>query len=334
MPITLDASKSTGVGPLSFSWAPGDYLSDATLTNPVFTPGESTTYSLTLTDALGNIDTRTVKVLVDPMPDVVTDKLVFVSNAGESVMLDASESVGSSLSYSWSSSGSGVLVSGGDTATPEVKGTGKYYVTITDQYGCMDRDSVIVGIWIQAVDDKAEALINNYVAINVLQNDIPQGNIDVASVAIVVPPANGSAEVRTDSTIIYTPNTDFIGEDEFIYQVCDYLQHCDEATVLVMVSEEALFIPNAFTPNGDGYNDLFEIKGLANYEHVRLKVFNRWGNLVYESVDYGGADGFWDGVANYGVRIGKGPVPTGVYFYSLYLGKGEKQLSGFIYIDR
>lgn len=333
LPVELDASKSTGVEPLSFSWTPTDFLNDVNSPNPVFTPGESTDYTLTLTDALGNTNTRIVSILADPMPDVVTSNLVFVNNSSESIMLDASESTGAGLSYNWESSGSGVIVSGQNTATPEVKGTGRYYLTVTDRNGCMDRDSVVVGIWIQAVDDQAEALVNNYVAINVLRNDIPQGGIDPTSVSIVVPPSNGLVEVQADSMIVYTPDQDYIGEDEFIYQVCDYSKRCDEATVLVMVSAEALFIPNAFTPNGDGYNDRFEIKGLAKYDHVEIKIFNRWGNLVYGSEDYG-VNGFWDGVANRGARIGKGQVASGVYFYSLNLGKGEKQLSGFIYIDR
>ncbi|PTN04238.1 gliding motility-associated-like protein [Mangrovibacterium marinum] len=333
MPLQLDASKSSGVGPLSYSWSPATNLSDAASVSPLFTPGESTDYTLTLTDALGNTDSRTVSVVVEPAPEVVTDPLVFVNNAAESIMLDASQSVGSSLSYSWASSGSGVIVAGQNTATPEVLGTGKYYLTISDQYGCVARDSVVVGIWIQAVDDQAEALVNKYVAINVLRNDIPQGNIDPTSVTIVSPPMNGTAEVQRDSTILYTPYEDFIGNDEFIYQVCDYRNQCDEATVLVMVSEEALFIPNAFTPNGDGYNDEFEIKGLRKYQGVQLKVFNRWGNRVYEADNYG-ANGFWDGTANRGLRVGEKQVPTGVYFYILKLGKDEKQFSGYIYIDR
>ncbi len=337
IPVSLDASKSTGLAPLSFNWSPGEFLSDATSSSPTFMPGESSTYTLTLTDALGNTDSRTVMVDVSPVPDVVTDPYVFVENPAESVLLDASQSEGDGLSFSWSSGNSGVIVSGQNSATPEVKGVGKYYVTITDQYGCMDQDSVLVGVWIQAVDDVAKALVNNYVSINVLRNDVPQGDIDPTSVTIVMPPSNGVAEVQTDSTIVYTPNQEYIGEDNFVYQVCNYLKQCDEATVLVMVSEEALFIPNAFTPNGDGYNDYFEIKGLRKYSNVHLKVFNRWGNLVYESANYGtenGGNGNWDGVANRGVRVGRERVSSGTYYYILDLGKGSERLSGFIYIDR
>lgn len=68
----------------------------------------------------------------------------------------------------------------------------------------------------------------------------------------------------------------------------------------------ALHIPNVFTPNGDGKNDLFVIRGLENYPHSRLSVFNllRGGALVYRSDNY---DNTWDG-------RGAGP---GLYSYIL-----------------
>ena len=90
----LDASKSTGVEPLTYSWSPSAYLSDATSSAPVFYPGETSTYTLTVTDALGNTKTRTVNVVVAPAPDVVADTYVFVENPAESVLLDASASIG------------------------------------------------------------------------------------------------------------------------------------------------------------------------------------------------------------------------------------------------
>lgn len=337
MPVQLDASRSSGVAPLQFSWSGAEFLDDANSATPNFMPGESSQYTLTMTDALGNTDSRTVTVEVAPEPEIVTSNMVFVDNTSQSVMLDASESVGSNLSYRWTSGNTGVIVSGQETATPEVLGVGKYYLSITDEYGCMAQDSVVVGIWVQAVDDEATVLENAYVSINVLRNDLPVGELDPTSVSIVVPANNGTAEARDDSTIVYTPYTDFLGEDSFVYQVCNFSNHCDEATVLVMVSEEALFIPNAFTPNGDGYNDHFTIKGLKKYSNVHLKIFNRWGNLVFESDNYGdynGGKGCWDGVANRGVRVGHDLVAGGTYFYILDLGKGTEKLSGFIYIDR
>jgi gliding motility-associated-like protein len=103
-----------------------------------------------------------------------------------------------------------------------------------------------------------------------------------------------------------------------------------------LVNDNPFFIPEAFSPNGDGINDKFEIKGLAKYKSVEIEIFNRWGNVVYQSKNYGegqGKAGFWDGTSGFGLRIGSGPVPSGTYFYVLRLD-GKEKINGTIYLDR
>lgn len=75
-------------------------------------------------------------------------------------------------------------------------------------------------------------------------------------------------------------------------------------TTEVSVNSADMIIPNIFTPNGDGKNDLFVIKGLASYPGSQLLVFNRWGNEVYQSDDY---QNNWDG----------GGLAEGTYYYVL-----------------
>lgn len=337
--IHLDASSSHGFGDLTYQWQPNDFLDDPTSSSPIFTPGQSTNYTLTVSDENGNSATQDVAVIVHDAPQVVTNSQVFVTNSSDLIMLDAAESTGKGLQFSWNTDGQGMIVSGINTATPEVSGLGKYYVQVTDQYGCTALDSVTVGLLVQvtAVDDTAGILINTFADINVLTNDLPKGQLDPQSISVVSPPEHGVAVVTSDSLITYTPNQYYIGQDNFVYAVCDYYNQCDEATVLVIIHDESLFVPNAFSPNADGKNDYFEILGLNQYENVSLKVFNRWGNLVYESSNYGegsGRSGFWNGVANKGVRIGNGEVPPGTYYYILDLGKGQQKITGFVYIDR
>ena len=71
--------------------------------------------------------------------------------------------------------------------------------------------------------------------------------------------------------------------------------------------EYKLFIPNAFTPNGDGLNDTYHIPN-ANFGNFSFQVFDRWGNKVYETKNAGF---HWDGSAN-----GK-QVPGGIYVFML-----------------
>lgn len=88
-----------------------------------------------------------------------------------------------------------------------------------------------------------------------------------------------------------------------------------------------LFIPSGFSPNGDGINDKFVIKGL-NARSADLLIFNRWGNKVYEKSNY---DNSWDGSAEAGVTLGKGKLPDGVYYYILQFQDKDKEIQkGFI----
>jgi len=90
-------------------------------------------------------------------------------------------------------------------------------------------------------------------------------------------------------------------------------------------------IPNAFTPNGDGINDVFNyythfiLSGRSNFE---IQIFNRWGSLMYKSNDISAT---WDGKYNGDY------VPTGIYLYNIKFTDGTKKnnyVSGTIHVLR
>lgn len=97
------------------------------------------------------------------------------------------------------------------------------------------------------------------------------------------------------------------------------------------------FIPEVFTPNNDGINDLLKIRGLVNYPNAAITVFNQWGQLVYRS---GPAyKNNWDGVNTEGKNFEKGIVLSeGIYFYVLDHNRNDApmfnkaQTKGNIYI--
>ena len=330
----LDARTSTGGG-LTFSWFPSVYLDSATSPTPKFIPGKTTRYHLTVTDSRGQTDTTSVLMVVASKPKAVTDKNVFVNEPNKTILLSGNKSTGVGLTYLWQSK-EGIIRSGETTPMAEVKGLGMYYLKVTDSYGCISEDSVNVGLYTQAVRDTSNTNINFAVDINVLANDIPKKGLDPSTLRIVSPPSNGIATVVGDSLVSYLPNQYFVGTDNFVYSICDYFLHCDQATVLVLVNDHPFFIPEAFSPNGDGLNDKFEIKGLAKYKSVEIEIFNRWGNVVYQSKNYGegqGKAGFWDGTSGSGLRVGSGPVTSGTYFYVLRLD-GKEKINGTIYLDR
>ncbi|OJV54059.1 MAG: hypothetical protein BGO31_11885 [Bacteroidetes bacterium 43-16] len=105
------------------------------------------------------------------------------------------------------------------------------------------------------------------------------------------------------------------------YTVVGYNSYaCKDSAHVVIDIDESLALPNAFTPNGDGLNDFFAVKNMG-YQGVHgFKIFNRWGQLVFETLD---AVKGWDGMF-------KGePAAQGVYFYEIRLALREGQVKTF-----
>ncbi len=100
---------------------------------------------------------------------------------------------------------------------------------------------------------------------------------------------------------------------------------------IVKIPDTNFIIPEVFTPNGDGKNDFFVVKGL-NGRKIKLIVFNRWGNKVFEQTEY---DNTWDGTANVSsLVIGKNKLPVGTYYYVLEFLDGEdKAKTGFVVLQ-
>lgn len=85
------------------------------------------------------------------------------------------------------------------------------------------------------------------------------------------------------------------------------------------------FIPNAFSPNGDGYNDTWSIKYLESFVNADIRIFNRYGQEVFYSKRYTDA---WDGKYK-GVN-----VPAGVYYYIIEPNNGQNKFTGSITLLR
>jgi gliding motility-associated-like protein/uncharacterized repeat protein (TIGR01451 family) len=100
---------------------------------------------------------------------------------------------------------------------------------------------------------------------------------------------------------------------------------------MVTIYPADFFIPQGFSPNGDGINDLFVIRGIDIYPENSFKVFNRWGVKVFEEAGYKNT---WDGSASRGLNVGGNKLPSGTYFYLLDPGDGSAVIKGTIFLYR
>ncbi|MBC7913363.1 MAG: tandem-95 repeat protein [Pyrinomonadaceae bacterium] len=96
----------------------------------------------------------------------------------------------------------------------------------------------------------------------------------------------------------------------------------------VEIKKGPLYIPEGFSPNGDGVNDFFVISH-SQGKNINLDVYNRWGNRVYKSTAY---KNDWDGRCTEGIFVGQ-DLPVGTYFYIIVIDNLDKSI-GYITINK
>lgn len=142
--------------------------------------------------------------------------------------------------------------------------------------------------------------------------------------------------IENNRLMIYYPYEKSYGTDTIYYQICNEANNCNKAFVVVQVidpNQVELLIPKSFTPNNDGANEKFFIKGIENYPDNEFIVFSRWGTKVFEKKNYSNNEA-WDGSYNKaGVKLGTGDkLPKGTYFFKLIIKDKQYVKSGYIVI--
>lgn len=181
-----------------------------------------------------------------------------------------------------------------------------------------------------AVADFDTTLVNKPVTIKVLANDInPEG--DPLIVSLCGYPSHGIVVLNSDKTITYTPYAEYQGDDFLCYRICNALKPllCDDTLVYIHVKQpdlSDLIAYSGISPNGDGNNDTWKIKGIEKYPDNTVNIFNRWGDKVREFSNYNNTSRIWNGTNEQGE-----PLPNGTYYYILDV-KNVGVLKGWIFI--
>lgn len=223
--------------------------------------------------------------------------------------------------YSWSNN------SGLNSNTQTNLPVGTYTVTAIDQGSCTVSQVFVI----------TEPNAINAITSNVTAPCVGQSN-GVISIEInggtpnyqIVWNPNGNVSSSGNSSTIND-----IAEGQYIATITDANACLYQYPVQLVAADGigcTLIIPEIFSPNGDGKNDTWEIKGLENYPNNNVTVFNRWGDQVFKAEPY---KNDWDGT-NTGDKsvLGKGPLPVGTYYFILDLGNGDKPISGYVQLTK
>lgn len=216
-------------------------------------------------------------------------------------------------SYEWTpATGLSDPQSSQPVASPLVNTT--YQVMVSNTSGCRDSARTAVAVWTNPVVSAGPDKVL-FAGGSVKLDGAISGNVEQFywSPTTAMTASNTlSPTVSPTDTITYT-----------LYvlpgQGCPVVS--DDVYVFVYKS---LNVPNAFSPNGDGINDVWQVKGLETYPESITKIYSRSGMLVFEGKGGAGWDGTYKGQ----------PVPVATYYYVIDLRIGRTPISGWIAVLR
>jgi len=309
---TIALSASTGV---TYNWSGPDNFSQ-TITNGTSpsvinilnaSSANNGKYYVTVTNSGGCVNSDSVIVQVNPNPIASAGSNISICK-GNSTILQASGGV----KYIWSPS---VGLSSTNIANPQANPdtTIIYQVKVINQFECADTSSVTVTVLITPIANAGpdkKIMEGQSVTLNGTANtsDIiiswtPVTNIDNPSA--LQPVVNPDEDITYTLTLTSTIGCGISSDDVFV-------------RVLKKVT-----VPNAFSPNGDGINDVWNIKNLITYPESQIQVFNRYGQVVFEANGYAQP---WDG------KYKGSHLPGGTYYYVIDLKNDLPKLSGWVFI--
>lgn len=282
VPLDIGFAEQT-VGANTWDWDFGDGNS-STAENPQHTFTTPGTYDVTLiisSNLTGCMDTATHQVIVYLEPPLVVggDQTICV---GDSAQLFAS----GGENYVWTPG----LTLNDDSIPSPLAGPDtltQYVVTVVDSNGCVGVDSVLInvqGLFSFNAPNDTTLIIGEGMEVNLPFDP---------NLIYTWTPSDGLSCDDCPNPSIFTLT------DQCYTVVVEDVFGCfrDEDQFCIIIDEQySVDVPTAFTPNGDGVNDIIYVRGWGIQNLQEFKIFNRWGQLVFETTDINeGWDGFFRG---------------------------------------
>jgi gliding motility-associated-like protein len=277
------STQLTATGGTTYAWSPALGLSNIAIANPVASPLVDTRYRVRVTTAQGCVGEDSIFIRVN-QPYTLTASLDTFVCAGGSVPLYA---VGAQR-YEWT--GAGLSATSGENVTVRPTVTTTYTVTGYGPNNCFPqtRNIRVTVIALPTVDAGRDTTIMvgtgftlqpTYTGANLQYTWTPPQYLSCADCP--------TPTTRPEEPIEYTINV----RNAFGCQGNDRIR------IELICNGESVFLPNTFTPNGDGVNDTWYPRGGGIRQVRYLKVFNRWGQIIFERTNFSTDDrnAGWDG---------------------------------------
>ncbi len=285
----IDSLRLIAENGINYSWSPNYNLSNTNISNPMAQPDVNTTYFVTITDSHNcvNIDSAII---------LVVDTVISMAGPDTTICMNQPLQLFSSnaVYYQWEPS---VITSNSHVIAPFVYPHENTTFTVTSFIGsCFDVDTVIVN-----VNPIPVANAGPGGTINQGEKFQLQGS---GGDSFLWSPPQDLSDATTDWPVAFPLNT-----TTYTLTIVNEFGCSASDTVVILVTHfHELYVPNAFTPNGDGFNDFFIYftKGIRKINE--LTIYNRWGQIVYTTNGYDETP--WDGSAAKGFTS-----PMGVYVY-------------------
>ena len=312
---TLVTNANGGIPGYTFNWMPGNFTSK----DIQVCPSVTTTYTLIVADMNNCKDSAVTSVTVNPLPEACFSADVL------------SGCVPLCVNFTDCTQGSGIksaVWNFGDGNTSSVLNPlncftlpGVYSVSliVTDINNCSD--SITKNNYIETYALPVAAFTMSNTNASIINPEICFSNS--SSGAVSYNWAFGDPEDGNGKSAEMNPCYMYHDTGSYCVTLTAISEHgCEDTSVLCLViyAECAIYAPNTFTPNGDGLNEKFNVKGVGLDETTfQLYIFDRWGEQIFESSN--SSEG-WDGKANKGKQTAE--IDTYVWKVSCYDVLGER----------
>lgn len=267
-------------------------------------------YYVTVTNAAGCSKSDSTTLIINPSP-VATVNLVNASLcAGDSIQLIA----GGGLSYTWIPA---TGLSNANVFNPKASPllTTTYSMVVSNQFSCKDTAVVNINIIPEPIVDAGPDKV------------IFSGQSTQLS-ALVIGTGNSfswSPPVFIDDIFSLQPVINPPADSRYILEAVSNVGCKTVSDTMFVKVYKGVYIPNAFTPNGDGINDTWNIPALGVYPDFELFIYNRYGQMVFRTKNIPIA---WNG------KYKGTPCPNGTYTYLIKTGNGKDIIKGSVIIIR